>query len=161
MDRRFKKRIARYLRQQEQIASAAISKLDMRNWFDLWHTHVDWKSKATRARPQVARLTYRLLLQAEERAAIRSDPIQLWATLCEDTGQNAIYVHSENPNGSPYPYPFDGVLWDVQAPHELQGVVEHTHELGCARYETQVVYLIRKRAQQSAQPDRREDAAPG
>ena len=125
----------------------------MKSWFDLWHTHLDWKSKAGRARTQVSQLTYKIRLQAEELATTRSESIQLWATVCEDTGNNAIYVHSQNPNGTPYPYPFDGVKWDVPAPPELQGIVRNTHEIGCARYIKEIVYVIRKRAQQPVTAD--------
>ena len=145
MDRRFQKRIARYLTRQERNASTAISRLDMASWFDLYHTHLDWKSKANRAKPMVALLTYKLLQQAEASAESRREPIQVWATLCENTGDNAIYLHSQNPNQTEFPYTFDGVEWGVTEPPEAQGIINSTHEIGRRIYDSGAVYFIRRK----------------
>jgi hypothetical protein len=146
MDRRFQKRITHYLAQQERKGIEALAKLDMTGWFDFWHTHIDWKSKANRAKPMVAKITYSLLQQAEALAEKRHDSIQVWATLCEDTGNNAVYFHSLNPNGTAYPYSFDGVEWGISEPPEAENLLNSTHEIGRCQYTNEVVYIIRKRA---------------
>lgn len=146
MDRRFEKRIARYLSERERLALERIAKLDMTSWFDFWHEHPDFKVRANRAKPMVATLTYSLLKKTESLASTRAQPIQIWATLCENTGDNAIYVHSPNPNGTPFPYVFDGVEWGAKEPPEAVGLVDEAHELGKGVFENEIVYFIRQRA---------------
>jgi hypothetical protein len=146
MDRRFKKRIERYLAERERIALDQFANLDMTSWFDYWHEHPDFKIKANRAKSMVANLTYSLLKEMEQLASERTDPIQIWATLCENTGNNAIYVHSHNPNGTPFPYTFEGVRWGVTEPPEAVGLIDQAHEFGKREYEDEVVYYIRQKA---------------
>src|SRR5690606_30388392 len=109
---------------------------DFTSWFDLWHTHIDWKARGNRypeSRAEVARATYDLLLYAEQAGADRQEPIQFFAQVCENTGDNAVYVHTENPNGRKFPYEFKGTNWLASAPPELDGVVnQKTHEIGLA-----------------------------
>lgn len=146
MDRRFQKRIERYLAERERIALDHFEELDMASWFDFWHEHPDFKFKANRAKTLVANLTYSLLKKLELLASERTEPIQIWATLCENTGNNAIYVHSPNPNGAPFPYSFEGVVWGVAEPPEAIGLLDQTHEIGKSDYDDEMVYFIRQRA---------------
>lgn len=146
MDRRFEKRIARYLAERERVALEHLAKPDMASWFDFWHEHPDFKVKANRAKTMVATLTCSLLKKAESLASKRTQPIQIWATLCENTGDNAIYIHSPNPNGTPFPYAFDGVEWGVKQPPEAVGLVDEAHEFGKRVSENEVIYFIRQRA---------------
>lgn len=145
MDRRFQKRIKRYLAERERITLDNIEKLDITGWFDLWHAHPDFKMKGNKARNMVAEVTYSLLNKMELLALKREEPIQLWATLRENTGDNAIYMHSKNPNGTPFPYAFEGVEWGVAEPPEAAGLIDNTHEIGKIEYEDEVVYFIRQR----------------
>ncbi len=134
MDRRYRKRMARHWLSEERRAIASIERLDVETWFDLWHTHPDWDGKGNRCpenRAAVAEMTYRLLRFAEQRIAARKEPIQVFATICADTADNAVYLHSGNPNGTPFPHPFEGVRWGVAAPAELSGIFDAAlHEVG-------------------------------
>ncbi len=123
---------------------AQLAALDADGWFDYWHAHPDILGRANRARPMVASLTCRLLQQAEERVSSRRDPVQVWATLCENTANNAVYIHSPNPNGTPFPNVFAGVAWGVE-PVEDMGLVTSGHEIGKWVHEGEVVYFIRAR----------------
>lgn len=150
MDRRYKKRMEVYWVREKQRSIASIDLLDFNSWFDEWHTHPDWKAKGNRfgeSRALVAKHTYELLYYAETRAKSRANDIQLWATICRDTRDNAVYVHTKNPNGTPYPYAFEGVQWGIDMPEELRGVVDLTsHEIGKASYSGEDVYFIRRKA---------------
>ena len=129
---------------------AALDHLGTNNWFDLWHTHPDWKSKGNRFpenRVAVAQLTYHLLQYAENITIPRNLAIQIWASVCEDTGNNAVYLHTENPNGTPFPYQFEGVEWGVSGPLEIRTIINKSmHEIGRIRYADETVYIIRKKA---------------
>lgn len=145
IDRRYQKRIERYLAKQEQASLANLSKLELDGWFDYWHLHPDWKFKANRFRLLVAALTYRLLQKVEELIENRKELIQTWAFLHENTGNTAIYLHSPNPNSSPFPYDFEGVDWGISEPEEIYGVIKPTHEIGLMVFNNEYIYVIRKR----------------
>ncbi|MGZ4996203.1 MAG: hypothetical protein ACXV8J_00010 [Methylobacter sp.] len=146
MDRRLQKRTGRYLAQQERVASDCIERLDINGWFDFWHTHSDMKCKANCAKSMVALLTYKLLEKAEALFENRQAPIQIWATFCEETGNNAVYIHSPSPNNSSFPYDFDGVVWGTTEPPEVIGLLHSTHEIGKYQYDDEIVYVVRKKA---------------
>jgi len=153
MDRRFGKRIVAYLDKHYAQAIEHTNSRDIFGWFDLWHTHIDWKSKCNRfpeTRAIVARMTYELLLATERhfapRFTPRREPIQIFALISEDTGSNAVYVHTPNPNGTPYPCELSNVDWDVEAPVEFAEFVDQSiHEIGTG----QSSHFIRRREPRS------------
>ncbi len=149
MDRRYRKRMDAYWTREERKSRGDFERLDFSTWFDLWHTHPDWDSKGNRYpenRARVIEITCRLLHHAEQLAAKRVDPIQVFATICVDSGNNAVYLHSENPNGSPFPYSFEDVQWAIETPSELRDLVDPaTHEVGRMRNIDGDEYLIRSR----------------
>ena len=146
IDRRFKKRISRYLAEREKRSLEALESLEIEEWFDFWHLHLDFKMRGNRVRPMVAALTLRLLEKAESLVAGRRDPIQAWAQLCENTGYTAVYLHSPNPGGSEFPYAFEDVEWGVAEPEEVRGLIKPSHELGLQVWWGEKTYVIRKRA---------------
>ena len=122
-----------------------LAELDAEEWFEYWHAHPDLWGKANRAKPMVALLTYKLLQHAESLVCARKDPVQVWATLCENTADNSIFIHSPNPNGTPFPESFAGVEWGAAEPLEAKGLLKSTHEVGRLVREGEVVYFIRAR----------------
>ncbi len=149
MDHRYQKRMSVYWSRDLKKELKAFDRLDTSSWFDLWHTHPDWKSKGNRFpenRAIVAKITYQLLIYAECLFQSRSQPVQIFASICEDTGNNAVYIHSENPNGTPFPYEFSDTVWDVPEPLELFGIVDNQiHQIGLQKFSNESVYVVRKR----------------
>lgn len=94
----------------------------------------------------MASLTYRLLCQAEARMEHRGAQAQVWATLESNTGASAVFIHTNNPYGTPFPWNFAEVDWNVSLPQELEGVVEAGHEVGVSSTEDAICYYIRRRA---------------
>jgi hypothetical protein len=94
-----------------------------------------------------ASATYALLQYAEHLASVRNDEIQVFGTLCENTGDNAVFLHSANPNGTPFPVEFSEVQWDVSLPKELADIVNpDRHQVGVQTFEDgSLQYLIRAR----------------
>jgi hypothetical protein len=150
MDRRYKKRLERIWEENLKYAQRTIDKLDFSSWFDYWHTHLDWRSQGNKSpeiRAIVAKATYQLLIYAENASSSRTEPIQIFAQIHEDTGENSVLIHSANPNGTDFPCKFDYINWSAETPTELIGVVnQKTHEIGEFRRESECVYVIRKRA---------------
>jgi hypothetical protein len=151
MDKRYRTRLSRYLDRETAQNKRALDKLDYSSWFDYWHTHPDWRMKCNRfseAKAMAASATYGLLQYAEQLAAVRNGEIQVFGTLCENTGDNAVYLHSVNPNGTPFPVDFSEVQWDVSLLGELAGIVNtEQHQVGAQNLEDgSSQYLIRARA---------------
>jgi hypothetical protein len=150
MDRRYRKKMQAYWSRVEARGCQNIDRLDLTSWFDYWHTHVDWNGRGnSRAEniPEIAAVTIRLLRYFEMHAKARSEPLQLWATLCGNTMDNAVYAHSPNPNGTPYPHHFPETTWDVAVPDWVSAAVPGTtHQVGTTSYDGEVGYFVRQRA---------------
>lgn len=121
LDRRFLRRLTRHLDARFAHEMRFLRERVSVAWFDYCHSHVDWYGKARRAPELAARYTFDVLRQADEVFAGRRDEVQVWAEFHPDTANNAVYLHSENPNGTPFPHPFPGVVWDGMPPHPQIG----------------------------------------
>jgi hypothetical protein len=139
--------ITAYLHKQYAEAVKAVESRDISGWFDLWHTHIDWDSRANRfpsTRALVARMAYELLGVAERHFASRQEPVQLFALIDHhDTGNSAVFAHTPNPNGTAYPCELL-VEWGTQAPPILADVVDRTrYDIGIGKEDGK--YFIRPR----------------
>lgn len=151
MDHRYRKKMIAYWSRQERMAMRDLEIRDVeKGWFDLWHTHLDWRSKGNRfpeSRKFVALITYRLLLHAEKLSESRKEPIQVFASICEDTGSNAVYLHTPNPNGTPFPCDLKVTDWGLKELPGIGSLVDiNTHEIGKSPHGNGTDYIIRKRA---------------
>lgn len=94
-----------HLKKQQQI------KLDFsggpKSWFDLWHTHVDWDGEGNGDWEKRKQFINELLnLYEEYKIKLKEYPLdfQLWITIDDsDSGQDAVYIHSKNPNSDNFP----------------------------------------------------------
>ncbi|MCO7471937.1 hypothetical protein NJG16_17840 [Stenotrophomonas maltophilia] len=119
-DRRYLKKMTRYWAAEETKANVTLDCVRESEWFDYWHTHLDWKGRGNRHvsdRITVAAGLLRLLKRA---VSSEREDVQCWVMLAQDTGQSALYLHSPNPQGTPWPHPFDGVTWDIELPGWLE-----------------------------------------
>jgi hypothetical protein len=145
MDRRYGKRMARYWTAREASALQALAGLDMSGWFNWWHMHPDWKAKGDRCaenRVVSLQILYRLLRAAEDLAGKASKPIQCWAFVGSSAYDDAVYMHSENPRGTP-PYDFAGVEWGHADHPLLEDIVDSsTHRIGNLANDSGVMFVI-------------------
>lgn len=146
MDRRYKKKMVGYWQREKKRSIRALDKLNIAGWFDYWHLHIDWYEKGNRFpenRRNVAISTFEILLFAQEKFESRAIPFQIWATICPNTADNAVYIHTVNENGTPFPHGFEGVTWGVDPPVELDGVINSpAYKLGKVVYDSGPVYII-------------------
>lgn len=149
MDRRFRKKMELYWAKEWNKTLREIQELDFEDWFDFWHTHPDWNFKGNRdneMKSWVNSITYKVLNEIELHAKEQRNRVQIWATICEDTGNNAVFIHSKNPNGTQYPYDFSDVQWDIDTPEEIKDIVNHSeHEVGKSIIDNEVIFYIRKK----------------
>jgi hypothetical protein len=98
--------------------------LDPAGWYDLWHDHPDWDAEGNETdehRSVVASETIRLMKLLEGRLAKRPEPWQVFASFATATIEDAaVYVHTPNPNGTPFPHSFDDFVCAKAVPPWLE-----------------------------------------
>lgn len=128
-------------------------------WFDLWHTHVDWSgegNESPRMRNHCLKELFALFDKILSRVENWTKPRQTWIVVdALDSSQDAVYLHTGNPNKDNFPYEFEGVAWGGPPPvWLLEFVSDDQHEFGVCQFDGNLTYWVReKRAQQNAEPD--------
>lgn len=124
-------------------------RIDAAGWYDMWHTHPDWRGDGNRSgrdhrRHLAAGFTVlrTLLRQASESGR----PMQAFMTIDPmNSAFDAVHVHTPNPNRDSYPFGFPDVTWDIPAPAILRDfLTEPEWQLG-RRGERPVMYYVRPR----------------
>ncbi|MBK8337043.1 MAG: hypothetical protein IPL03_10830 [Sterolibacteriaceae bacterium] len=89
------------------------------SWFELMHWHPDMDgagNASAEARSACLTIARQYLDKALAELSTWGKPSQCWFLAEEnDSGEDAIYVHTPNPNRQNFPYPFEGVKWHVPA----------------------------------------------
>lgn len=118
-------------------------------WFDLWHTHI-FPGSDDSLGPQARRDGLRSLFEAWGRVEVAAcrltRPWQSWLVIDPaDPIQDAIYLHSPNPNRDNFPYPFEGVNWGAEIPRWLEEFVTGSDvEIGRSVSEEAELYWVRR-----------------
>lgn len=77
-------------------------------WFDLWHTHFDWRgygNKSFKRRKPHLDMLFRHFDLLNEKAKMLKTDYQIWIMLLDfDSEYDALYLHTPNPNKSDFPY---------------------------------------------------------
>ncbi len=101
--------------------------LPRKQWCDLWHTHFDWEghgdlSRIHRRKHLIA--LFSALSRARRELASQTTPYQLFAAVYPtSSADDALYVHTKNPNSTPFPYTFPGALPATTLPPLLASFV--------------------------------------
>jgi hypothetical protein len=82
-------------------------------WFDLWHTHFDWRGYGNdsfkRRKPHLDKLFKHFDLLADRAKYLKTD-YQIWATLLDfDSYSDALFLHTPNPNQDNFPWTLKGL----------------------------------------------------
>ena len=91
------------------------------DWWDLWHFHVDWLGRGNLSWRYRRRYLEALIVVFRRIAALQLSfrtPFQSWLYLSgRDAGEDAVYLHTPNPNGTPFPMrPVGTAEWGVHLP---------------------------------------------
>jgi hypothetical protein len=72
-------------------------------------------------------------------------PWQSWLVLdAGDSSQDAVFLHTPNPNRDNFPYPFNGVAWGATPPPWLEELLTGDMELGRSEYEGATLFWVRR-----------------
>jgi hypothetical protein len=107
---RFKKNVHRDRKLRTESARFLVN-LEAKKWCDLWHTHFDWDGEGDAGwviRRQYLNALLRALSRARRELAKANIPYQLFAAIYpRSSGEDALYVHTANPNSTEFPIQFD------------------------------------------------------
>jgi hypothetical protein len=87
--------------------------------------------------------------RALKQASESHRPVQVFVSIAphSDADQDALYVHTPNPNGTLFPHAFEDVRWDVPPPLFLRAFVEgKPWQIGAAPRDRSVWWIIRPRS---------------
>lgn len=139
----------RYWTDMERKGCRSLASLDFGSWFDLWHTHFDWKGRGNRCRENrqaEIKVGYALLKATEALLANAPIKIQTWLAVCPDSLDDAVYIHSENPNGTAFPYGFDNVEWENFEHPLLAAIIDSsTHMVGKLKDGSEFVFFVTRK----------------
>ena len=103
-------------------------RMDQRLWCDLYHQHFDMPGKGNEGRVHRTRHLNALLTalcRARIELAQLEQPHQLFAYVdLKNSGNDALYVHTPNPNGTPFPSPIEAVSTPAAAPPLLAARID-------------------------------------
>jgi hypothetical protein len=118
-----------YYRRIMQKTQEFVPDLAPDHWYDYWHYHADWPGYGNLSwKHRKAHLAayYQVFKTFVRLTANYSLPFQLWLWLSvEDSGQDAVYFHTPNPNGdgNHFPLKLPEVQWGLPALEEYLGDV--------------------------------------
>jgi hypothetical protein len=112
------------------------------SWFDFWHTHIDWDGEGNKSWNVRKEFLEKLLTEfGNVKSELKKYPneYQTWILIDEnDSGQDAIYIHTKNPNSENFPLKvqmekniqcLNQNLWDFMKKTDLE-ILEFAHENG-------------------------------
>lgn len=101
---------------------------DPEGWFDMWHTHPDWRgdgNRGARHRRQHLAAGFTIFERYLREATHIGRPMQVFMMIdALDSSQDAVWVHTADINPDNFPYTFPTVRWDVAPPVILRAFLE-------------------------------------
>lgn len=138
----------RYYRRLRERAAHFVLDVTDEIGFDLWHTHFDWPGHSNRGLRH-RRLHLEALFHAFRRVLNQAGELernlQVFCHIAPDScpEQDALYVHSENANGTPFPYFFPDTEWGVTPPQFLRTFLDDDWEIGVSELDGEHWYSVR------------------
>jgi len=135
-------------------AAAALAKakeltlaIDDEDWYDLWHTHPDWEgdgNEGPEARRPFLVALFTMLGRLRLLSAAFARPNQFWALVdANDSANDAVYFHTQNPNYDNFPIEFDFPDFDAQVPEWLTSYVDRSiYRIGAASRDGRIEYYV-------------------
>lgn len=132
-----------YYRKLHRDAEAFAIDVGDSEWYDFWHTHVDWKGEGNKT-PKDRREHLLALFTVFSRVRVQAGQLekeyQTWIIVdpkdsSQDSSQDSVYLHTDNPNETPFPYAFETVNWEAEAPSYLREFLADDLQFGVSNEE--------------------------
>jgi hypothetical protein len=141
----------RYYRDLHEQAATFGLDLDSGRTYDLWHKQFDWHGHSRRGvchRAEHLAALFVAFKRTLVETSASSVPAQVFVGLAPacHSEQDALYVHTPNPNGTPFPHSFNGVRWDIATPAFLRRFVDgEAWEIGALSGKDEGWWVVRPR----------------
>jgi hypothetical protein len=117
--------------------------LDHESWFDFYHIHLDWNgvgNESTKIRREHIKAYLALYERVLNQLKMFKGPYQSWIFLDEvDASQDALFIHSPNPNDDNFPFKIDKLNWDCEIPKIFSDLIEQK-KFSVGRYNVSFAY---------------------
>lgn len=124
--------------------------IDNESWFYFWHIHLDFYGvgnqslKVRREHIKAQLILYEKLLKELESFQV---PYQSWICIHEeDTGSDAVYIHTPNPNDDYFPHLPSGLNWSCEIPISFREFIDQDkYNVGYYKSEYEETYFIQSK----------------
>jgi hypothetical protein len=104
-------------------------------WYDYMHWHADWPGMGNlrwKERREHLAALFTMFRRLLSEVRDWSTPRQVWLEIDTfDSSQDAVYLHTPNPNADNFPNDFAGITWDAPIPERLvEFVTDHSWQFG-------------------------------
>lgn len=98
------------------------------SWFDFWHIHLDFLglgNSSVKVRKEHIKVHIELYKKLLKQLEAFNRPYQTWICLhVEDSGSDAVYVHTKNPNSDDFPFLALNVDWNCCIPDDFKELID-------------------------------------
>ncbi|MCE9638260.1 MAG: hypothetical protein K8T90_21370 [Planctomycetes bacterium] len=106
---------------------AAQFQVELDGWYDHHHWHVDWPGLGNLSRSerlQHLAALFVMFRRALAQTATWAQPHQCWLQIdAHDSSQDAVFLHTPNPNADNFPHGFGDLDWECPIPELLREFV--------------------------------------
>ncbi|MBI4855121.1 MAG: hypothetical protein HY818_00020 [Acetobacterium woodii] len=107
---------------------AYFDNLDFKSWFDMWHTHPDWRGYGNiswKHRHQHLKALVRRFNYLKGKISEKADEFQVFMMVdINDSGQDAVFIHTANPNEENFPVRFEEHKSQLKMSNQLKEFIE-------------------------------------
>lgn len=93
-------------------------------WYDYMHWHADWSGLGNlrwKERREHLAALFTMFRRLLEETSGWTTPHQVWLKIdATDSTQDAVYLHTPNPNTESFPHRFGTTQWDAEVPERLR-----------------------------------------
>jgi hypothetical protein len=127
-------------------------KIDYESWFDFWHIHLDFMMKGNdslKFRREHIKAHISLYNKVLKKLEGAGKPYQSWVCIYErDTGADALYIHTPNPNNHSFPHKIQNVKWNCDIPSSFKDLINlNKYNVGFYQLEDEKEYFIQSKLQ--------------
>lgn len=117
-----------YKKLLENDLDAYFNNLDFQSWFDMWHTHTDWRGYGNiswKHRHQHLKALVRRFNFLKNKISEKSEEFQIFIMVdINDSSQDAVFIHTGNPNEENFPIQFKEYNGRIKMSKELTEFIE-------------------------------------
>ena len=119
------------------------------SWYDYWHTHLDWDGKGNLGRwhrREHLRALFSLYARIKYQLSNAPWPYVLFILIDEkDSSQDAVYLHTENENNTPFPADMSHITWGIEPKGLLNISWLKSKEIGIYSEDGENIYYVREK----------------